>query len=126
MSNCKTPGANLSSVERDPVFLSQKGKPGGVATLDASGKVPLSQLPLSQIFAETDPVYRADRGKPFGVPTLDGLSLIPRAQLGMGTADGTTVLFGDGVWRVPTGGGGGPDDDLNEHDIERISAMLDL
>jgi hypothetical protein len=128
MSNCKTSAPNLTSVERDPVFLSQKGKPGGVATLDASGKIPLAQINIAAVFTERDPVYLADRGQPFGVPTLDGMTLVPREQLGTGTPDGTKVLWGDATWRVPPSGGGsgGPDVDLDEHDIERISAMMDL
>jgi hypothetical protein len=105
MSNCKTGLADFGNIERDPVFLSQKAKPGGVATLDANGKVPLSQIDIKALFTERDPVYLADRGVPFGVPTLDGSVLVVRSFLGTGPANSTTVLFGDGVWR-PGGGGG--------------------
>lgn len=111
MSNCKTSLTNISSVERDPVFLSQKAKPGGVATLDANGKVPLSQIDIKAVFTEHDPVYTADRGQPFGVPTLDGSALVLKNQLGTGTASSTTFLRGDGVWAVPAGGGGGGADE---------------
>lgn len=171
MSNCKTGLQNISSVERDPVFLSQKAKPGGVATLDANGKIPLSQIDLKAVFTERDPVYNSEKGQPFGVPTLDGSALIVKSFLGTGTPNSTTFLRGDGVWAVPAGGGGGgggdiksdgsvafaadesmgghkltnvtdptnpqdvatknyvdtrPDNDLDERDVERISAMLDL
>lgn len=110
MSNCKTGLTNISSVERDPVFLSQKAKPGGVATLDANGKVPLSQIDLKAVFTERDPVYRADRGIPFGVPTLDGSALVIKSFLGTGSPSSSTFLRGDGVWAVPAGGGGGSGD----------------
>jgi hypothetical protein len=39
--------AGAGGIETDPVFTSQKGANNGVATLDATGKVPLSQLPTS-------------------------------------------------------------------------------
>lgn len=130
MSNCKTGLTNISSVERDPVFLSQKAKPGGVATLDANGKVPLSQIDIKAMFTERDPVYTADRGQPFGCATLDGRALVINEQLGSGTPnaitflrgdrtwsplgagvpDATKFLRGDGVWATPTGGGGGVDE----------------
>lgn len=42
-----------------------------------------------------------------GVASLDGSSLVPKAQLGSGTASASTVLYGDGVWRAPSGGSGG-------------------
>lgn len=107
MSNCKTSLTDIGNIERDPVFLSQKAKPGGVATLDANGKVPLSQIDIVAMFTERDPVYRADRGIPFGCATLDGSTRVLREQLGSGVADSTTFLRGDGVWAVPPTGGGG-------------------
>lgn len=110
MSNCKTGLTNISSVERDPVFLSQKAKPGGVATLDANGKIPLSQIDLKAVFTEHDPVYIADRGVPFGVPTLDGNALVIKSFLGTGSPSSSTFLRGDGIWAVPAGGGGGTGD----------------
>lgn len=39
--------------------------------------------------------------------TLSPGGLIPASQLGTGTADNTTVLYGDNIYRVPAGGGGG-------------------
>ncbi|MGH8654712.1 MAG: hypothetical protein ACREYE_22240 [Gammaproteobacteria bacterium] len=39
--------SNVPAVEQDPVALGQKGVPLGIATLDASGKVPAGQLPPS-------------------------------------------------------------------------------
>lgn len=110
MSNCKTNLTNIASVERDPVFLSQKAKPGGVATLDANGKVPLSQIDLKAVFTERDPVYLADRGQPFGCATLDGSALVLKNQLGTGAPSSATFLRGDGVWAPAGGGGGGVDE----------------
>lgn len=46
------------------------------------------------------------KGQPNGYASLDSSGLVPASELGTGTADGTTVLYGDGVWAVPPSGGG--------------------
>lgn len=43
-----------------------------------------------------------------------------RRKLGTGTMNGTTALFGDGQWKVPSGGGGGQPSDAN------LTAFSDL
>src|SRR5690349_10596319 len=43
-----------------------------------------------------------------------------RARLGSGLRNNTTVLYGDGVWRVPSGGGGGQPADTN---LTRVSGL---
>jgi hypothetical protein len=43
----KIGGGGSAATETDPIFLAQKGVASGVATLDATGKVPLTQLPAN-------------------------------------------------------------------------------
>lgn len=48
------------------------------------------------------------RGAVDGVAELDAARLIPTSRLGTGTADATTILYGDRTWgAAPSGGGGG-------------------
>jgi len=49
----------------------------------------------------------ANKGQPSGYAGLGGNALVPSDQLGTGTADATTVLYGDGVYREPPGSTGG-------------------
>lgn len=61
--------------------FSEKGAPGGVATLDGGGDVPAPQLDNVPA-VEADPVYGAEKGAPGGAATLDGGGDVPAAQLG--------------------------------------------
>ena len=62
-----TSGMYISKVE--------KGVAGGVATLDATGKVPVGQLP------SLDFVPTSDKGKPNGVAMLDSTGKVPAEQM---------------------------------------------
>ena len=57
------------------IAVVEKGVAGGVATLDANGKVPVGQLP------SLDFVPTSDKGKPNGVATLDSTGKVPAEQM---------------------------------------------
>lgn len=62
----------------------------------------------SEIYAvEGGNDYRIPVGGNNGIAFLGATALVPAANLGTGTADGTTVLYGDNVWRTVSGGGSG-------------------
>ncbi|WP_202730558.1 phage tail protein [Achromobacter xylosoxidans] len=72
----------------------QKGMAGGVAPLDASGKVPATHLPE---LADYIPVE--EKGAAEGVAPLDSGTKVPVANLPVGTAGGVAPLGADG--KVP-------------------------
>jgi hypothetical protein len=72
----------------------QKGMAGGVAPLDASGKVPAAHLPE---LADYIPVE--EKGAAGGVAPLDAGAKVPVANLPAGTAGGVAPLGADG--KVP-------------------------
>lgn len=72
----------------------QKGMAGGVAPLDASGKVPATHLPE---LADYIPVE--EKGAAGGVAPLDAGTKVPVANLPVGTAGGVAPLGADG--KVP-------------------------
>ncbi|CKH74866.1 MULTISPECIES: phage tail protein [Achromobacter] len=72
----------------------QKGMAGGVAPLDASGKVPATHLPE---LADYIPVE--EKGAAEGVAPLDAGTKVPVANLPVGTAGGVAPLGADG--KVP-------------------------
>ncbi|WP_192579560.1 phage tail protein [Achromobacter xylosoxidans] len=72
----------------------EKGMAGGVAPLDASGKVPAAHLPE---LADSIPVE--EKGAAGGVAPLDAGAKVPVANLPAGTAGGVAPLGADG--KVP-------------------------
>lgn len=70
---------------------SEKGMPGGVAPLDASGKVPAAHL---EDYALAD-----EKGAADGFAPLDAVAKVPVANLPVGTAGGVAPLGADG--KVP-------------------------
>ncbi|WP_374334443.1 hypothetical protein [Leeia sp.] len=91
------------------VAVAEKGAANGVATLDASGKVPASQLPGASVSvewgniaskpstfppsahvhsaADVGAVALAEKGAASGVATLDASGKVPKAQLSLVAAD---------------------------------------
>ena len=78
-------------VEVDPIIIAMLGQPNGVAQLDGTGKVPLSQLP-SFGGTETDPVFGA---------------WLVSDYIGEAPTDGQVYGRCDGAWSVASGGSGG-------------------
>lgn len=72
----------------------QKGMAGGVAPLDASGKVPAAHLPV-----QGDYIAAEEKGAADGVAPLDAGTKVPLANLPVGTAGGVAPLGADG--KVP-------------------------
>ncbi|MFY2060148.1 phage tail protein [Achromobacter xylosoxidans] len=72
----------------------QKGMAGGVAPLDASGKVPAAHLPELVDYIPVD-----EKGAAGGVAPLDAGAKVPVANLPAGTAGGVAPLGADG--KVP-------------------------
>ncbi|MFY1855250.1 hypothetical protein ACOTBX_24940 [Achromobacter xylosoxidans] len=72
----------------------QKGMAGGVAPLDASGKVPAAHLPV-----QGDYIAAEEKGAADGVAPLDAGTKVPVANLPVGTAGGVAPLGADG--KVP-------------------------
>ncbi|MCW5557319.1 MAG: hypothetical protein KIT22_05740 [Verrucomicrobiae bacterium] len=76
--------------------LAEKGVPNGVATLDADGRVPITQLPQSG----TQYIPAAQKGAAGGVASLNASAKVPLAQLPAGQANGVPNL--DATGKVPT------------------------
>ncbi|CUR81856.1 phage tail protein [Achromobacter xylosoxidans] len=72
----------------------QKGMAGGVAPLDATGKVPATHLP-----EQGDYIAAEEKGAADGVAPLDAGTKVPLANLPVGTAGGVAPLGADG--KVP-------------------------
>ncbi len=72
----------------------QKGMAGGVAPLDATGKVPAAHLPV-----QGDYIPAEEKGAAGGVAPLDAGTKVPVANLPVGTAGGVAPLGADG--KVP-------------------------
>ncbi len=72
----------------------QKGMAGGVAPLDATGKVPAAHLPV-----QGDYIAAEEKGAADGVAPLDAGTKVPVANLPVGTAGGVAPLGADG--KVP-------------------------
>ncbi|MEV6399628.1 hypothetical protein AB0M39_33420 [Streptomyces sp. NPDC051907] len=71
------PAVTLSAADVGAVAMSEKGAVNGVATLDASGDVPVAQIPsLSGTY-----VAVSTRGAANGVATLDATTRLPIAQV---------------------------------------------
>lgn len=90
------------------VPLSLVGVSSGVASLDASGLVPLSQLPnmATGSYATLDgngkvPLSQLYTASASGLATLDGTAKVPLIQLPAGTSGGIATLDGSG--KVPSG-----------------------
>lgn len=90
------------------VPLSLVGVSSGVASLDASGLVPVSQLPnmVTGSYATLDgngkvPLNQLYTASINGLATLDGSAKVPLAQLPAGTSGGIATLDGSG--KVPSG-----------------------
>lgn len=72
----------------------QKGMAGGVAPLDATGKVPAAHLPV-----QGDYIAAEEKGAADGVAPLDAGTKVPLANLPVGTAGGVAPLDASG--KVP-------------------------
>lgn len=96
------------------VLSSSKGQPNGVATLDGSGTLPVSQLPISAL------EYKGTWNASTNTPTLqDGtgttgdiyiVSVDGTQDLGGGSVnytEGQWLLYDGAIWQVTSGGGVG-------------------
>lgn len=77
-------GADVYGAKNNLDYRIRTGEAGGLATLNGSGDVPATQLPI---------------GVANGVAGLDGSTKVPIAQLPAGTANGVASL--DGTGKVP-------------------------
>lgn len=130
-------GADVPAAKTDTDYRIRVGEANGIATLGSDGRVPNAQLPST---ATTGPVWGNITGTLSAQTDLNSAlagkantshthtagditsGLMGAARLGVGTADNTTFLRGDGVWATGT-----PSDMRLKTDIKPIVySALDL
>lgn len=79
----------IASYDEKYIQVSEKGQANGVASLDISGKVLLSQLPAMNF------IPTSEKGTNNGVATLKSNGKIPNSQLPIGNANGIAPLDTD-------------------------------